>query len=115
MNNSRPVTARRSLRTLWCLLLSGLSCGIQAAEVGSAQANGNLSGAGHDLFHDHCAGCHEGGVPKAPHTEYLRMMSAQAIYKALTEGAMKIQGQSLGDGDKRLVAEYLTGRSVDAA
>ena len=34
-------------------------------------------------FKEHCAMCHEGGVPRAPHSVQFQFMGPQAIYDAL--------------------------------
>ena len=44
---------------------------------------------GAPVYHQVCAGCHEGQVPKAPHKMFLQMMPAQNIVAALTTGLMQ--------------------------
>lgn len=65
--------------------------------------------AGEMLFAEHCAACHTGGNPKAPHREFHKMMSPRAIVDALTQGVMAAQGATLNEGERRQVAAYLTG------
>src|SRR5690348_11238243 len=65
------------------------------------------------LFEQKCQTCH--GNPaeeKAPDPTVLRMMTPEAIYKALTEGPMVPQAKDLSDADKRELAEYLGGRNL---
>jgi polyvinyl alcohol dehydrogenase (cytochrome) len=67
------------------------------------------------LFAKTCATCHEGGVAKAPHTMFLQMMAADAIYDALTVGIMQSQAAALSSDEKQAVAEYLAGQTVAEA
>ena len=50
---------------------------------------------GKALFAANCAMCHEGGMPKAPHREFLEQMAPTAILHALNDGAMKQQASAL--------------------
>ena len=68
-----------------------------------------------ELYQQHCAQCHEGGVPKAPHSVTFQMMGPQAILKAMTEGVMQLQANSLTVDQQRQLAEYLGGGSLDSA
>jgi polyvinyl alcohol dehydrogenase (cytochrome) len=63
---------------------------------------------GKALYLEHCAICHEGGVAKAPHREFLETMSPLAIITALTSGVMQGQAAGLAPLQKQQVAEYLT-------
>lgn len=63
---------------------------------------------GKRLYLAHCAICHEGGVPKAPHREFLETMAPAAIISSLTTGVMTQQATGLDGAQKRQLAEYLT-------
>ncbi len=63
---------------------------------------------GRGLYLRHCATCHEGGVAKAPHRQFLEAMPPRAIVESLTRGAMKQEAEDLDSAQKRQVAEYLT-------
>ncbi|MFA7584877.1 MAG: PQQ-binding-like beta-propeller repeat protein [Novosphingobium sp.] len=63
---------------------------------------------GKTVFEENCAACHLGGVPKAPHREFLEMMSPDAILLALNEGVMKQQAAHLSAQQRQHVAEFLT-------
>ncbi|MGE3599539.1 MAG: c-type cytochrome, partial [Dehalococcoidia bacterium] len=62
---------------------------------------------GKRLFEQHCANCHLGGVPKAPHREFLEFMPPQAILKALNEGVMRDMAAHLTQYQRNEIAEYL--------
>ena len=55
---------------------------------------------GKDLYQQHCANCHEGAMPKAPHREFLETLPPQGILNALTDGIMRQEAASL-DGDQK--------------
>jgi polyvinyl alcohol dehydrogenase (cytochrome) len=63
---------------------------------------------GRKVYLEHCAVCHEGGVAKAPHREFLETMSPVAVVAALTAGVMQAQAAGLDPAQKQQVAEYLT-------
>jgi polyvinyl alcohol dehydrogenase (cytochrome) len=72
------------------------------------------SARGEAVYRQACAVCHDARVPRAPDPYILRVMPPSAIYRALTTGAMRGQGESLADEDRRAVAEYLSGRPFGA-
>ncbi|MGK2287208.1 outer membrane protein assembly factor BamB family protein [Pedomonas sp. V897] len=63
---------------------------------------------GKALFEENCAMCHLGGVPKAPHREFLEMMPPEGILHALNEGVMQQQAEHLGADERRQITEFLT-------
>lgn len=66
-------------------------------------------------FERACAICH-GRIETAPTVEYLRSLTPEKIYEALTVGKMKdVVPDRLTDLDKRNLAEFLTGRPVGGA
>lgn len=67
------------------------------------------------LFEEHCASCHLADViPRALAIDNMRAMSPGAIIAALTNGSMKQQGMELNLEERQLLAEYITGRSIEA-
>ena len=62
---------------------------------------------GKKLFAENCAGCHEGGVPKAPNTVWLEMMSPDAILGAMNGGVMARMAEGLSPQQRVHIAEYL--------
>lgn len=69
---------------------------------------------GVNLFATHCTQCH-GLVPveHAPTEATIRTMSPEAIYDAITVGAMRTNAAGLTDDEKRLLAEFIGGRKLD--
>ena len=77
------------------------------------------------LFNNNCASCHKNtkssadeGLLKennAPSTDTLATMTPEAIYAALTTGAMVQQSANLSNDEKRVVAEFFGGRPLGAA
>ena len=62
-----------------------------------------------NLYETHCANCHSGGFPKAPHTDFLKMMAGDAILRSMTDGVMQEQASALNEKQRVLVAEFLVG------
>src|SRR5580693_8685932 len=77
------------------------------------------------LFNNNCASCHKNtkssvdeGLLKennAPSTDTLATMTPEAIYAALTTGAMMQQAANLSNDEKRVLAEFFGGRPLGAA
>jgi polyvinyl alcohol dehydrogenase (cytochrome) len=68
---------------------------------------------GPGLYKQRCALCHEASAKtRAPAAVVLRQMSPENIVRALESGLMKEQGAALSASDKRLLAEFLTGKTL---
>ncbi len=70
---------------------------------------------GAKVYREHCASCHDAATGRAPQKWVLQQMSAEAIHKALTEGAMRVQAQGIAPEGTASVAEYLANRKLGAA
>jgi polyvinyl alcohol dehydrogenase (cytochrome) len=68
---------------------------------------------GETLYRTKCASCHDRPAPdsRAQTREALRDRSPEAIVDALTGGAMRYQGISLGGAERRAIAEYVTAKA----
>jgi len=77
------------------------------------RAWGHSENSGVGIFQAACAQCH-GKVPAAPTVATLRRMSTEKVYEALTTGVMKTQAMAYSSEQKRLVAEWLGGRRLEA-
>jgi polyvinyl alcohol dehydrogenase (cytochrome) len=60
------------------------------------------------LFEQNCATCH------ADRTT-LNKSTPEAVYRAMTSGSMRPQAANLNEGNKRSIAEYLTGSKLNLA
>jgi polyvinyl alcohol dehydrogenase (cytochrome) len=77
------------------------------------------------VFNRDCASCHQNvkvsadtndaRVKSAPSTETLGQLTPEAIYAALTTGAMVQQAQKLSNDEKRMIAEFFGGRPLGSA
>jgi polyvinyl alcohol dehydrogenase (cytochrome) len=66
---------------------------------------------GGGLFKTYCATCHEaGGNSQAPSRELLIRMSPEQVLQALEKGAMKTQAAERSRAQRRVLAEYLSGK-----
>jgi polyvinyl alcohol dehydrogenase (cytochrome) len=80
---------------------------------GDSVGSRSMDSPGARTFAARCAACHVAGAdPHAPHRDMLQLMTGHSILWALTEGPMRQQGASLGDDERRQVAEYLAGRPL---
>ena len=90
----------------------GLGALLAAAALPAAQEAASTSGAkvwpGEQNYKTTCAGCHDGGSPKAPPTYTLRGMSPANILAIIDHGVMKDMAAGLTPLERRQVVEYLT-------
>jgi polyvinyl alcohol dehydrogenase (cytochrome) len=116
---------RRVLITVWMtvalLCLFGLQTAVRAQgaapDQSQAQAEANIRTAGTEsgiaIFQQHCMNCHGNpNVPRAPQPSVIRQMSPERIYKALTSGLMKAQGEALTEDQRKMLATFLSGRPL---
>jgi polyvinyl alcohol dehydrogenase (cytochrome) len=98
--------------TAWAVVLLGF-CSFAA---GAPLAADEL------LFTIQCALCHAENPPaadqpnaRAPTRAQLRQFDPEAVVTALTTGKMQMQGAVLNEGQRRMVAEFATGKTMGAA
>lgn len=85
--------------------------GVAAAQPGG-QSGTQPAADGAGVFKRRCASCHEGTADeRAPSRTALRDRTPQQVLDALTVGTMTAQGAPLSDGERRAVAEFVTGRT----
>jgi polyvinyl alcohol dehydrogenase (cytochrome) len=96
----------------WVMALGLLIGGLPASTV---KAQGLSESTGVAQYFSNCASCHEGAESHAaPRTSVLKKMTPEHIYEVLTTGSMRTAAASLTDRDKRLIAEWVGGRKIDA-
>src|SRR5215469_12041138 len=78
-----------------------------SAEAGHDQAT--ISQDGDKIYREHCASCHDTGVPRAPARAALSHMSPDNIRFALTSGKMSAQGAELTRAQLDSLVRFLTG------
>ena len=72
------------------------------------------SSEGARVFQTACATCHTGaGDSRAPSLDALRARAPQAIVDSLVTGAMRPQGSRLSGAERRAVAEFITGKTIE--
>ncbi len=67
---------------------------------------------GEAIYRQHCAGCHNGSMPRMPSREALKTLTPEHVETALSSFSMRRQGSTLSLAERRAVAEYVTGRTV---
>jgi len=88
-------------------MLPALGCSSRGQEVAASGGEG--------VFARTCAGCHDAGqADRAPSRQALAQRSPEEVNVALKTGAMKAQGMLLSREERRMVAEYITGRKLSA-
>jgi len=65
------------------------------------------------LYKTHCSACHEAGDQRAPARSVLKQLSPQQVITALEKGAMIAQGAERSRAERRVLAEYLSGKPLD--
>lgn len=70
---------------------------------------------GAPLYQENCAGCHQGGVYKAPHRTWLEMMTPSMLFSAMNDGMMQAQAAHLSREQRQQIAEYLSRQKLDSA
>jgi polyvinyl alcohol dehydrogenase (cytochrome) len=65
---------------------------------------------GEAVYRQHCAGCHNGTMPRMPSRDALKTLTPEHVETALASFTMRRQGASLTPAERRAVAEYVTGR-----
>ncbi|MBB3862114.1 polyvinyl alcohol dehydrogenase (cytochrome) [Novosphingobium hassiacum] len=83
-----------------------------AATFAHSQESASKAWPGEALFQNTCAGCHDGGSPKAPPVYTLRAMSPATLLKILEHGVMKDMAAGLTSPERQQVVEYLTQKSL---
>jgi polyvinyl alcohol dehydrogenase (cytochrome) len=65
------------------------------------------------LYAKNCSSCHDSGGPRIPNRDALKLLSPESIVRALTSGAMRFQGSYLSGTERGVLAEYLTGKTIE--
>ncbi len=95
------------------LLLAGSALAQTAPAPAPAAGQPTGTELGFRTFQSKCMTCHGNpNVERAPSPAAIREMSPERIYAALTDGVMKTQGSTLSDGDKRMLALFMSGRPL---
>ena len=64
------------------------------------------------LYQKHCAACHEGKVPRAPHMITFSTLGAKAVLTAMNEGVMRSQASVLSAAEREVLAGFLAGEAM---
>jgi polyvinyl alcohol dehydrogenase (cytochrome) len=99
---------------LVALLTAAAGCGRQSGEDKPAPTADTSAHPGEAIYRGRCASCHEGGAYKAPDRLFLGMIGPDVILESL-DGIMAVQATGLTTQQKRDVAEYVAGRSLETA
>jgi polyvinyl alcohol dehydrogenase (cytochrome) len=90
-----------------CTFLIGcLSLLVPVVAAAQPAANGEA------VYQQHCAGCHNGTMPRMPNRDALKTLTPEHVETALSSFTMRRQGAALTPAERRAVAEYVTGREA---
>jgi polyvinyl alcohol dehydrogenase (cytochrome) len=64
------------------------------------------------LYQAHCAACHDGQVPRAPHMITFSTIGAGAILNAMNNGVMRVQASALSATEREALAGFLAGEAM---
>jgi polyvinyl alcohol dehydrogenase (cytochrome) len=64
------------------------------------------------LYQAHCAACHDGQVPRAPHMITFSTIGAATILNAMNNGVMRAQASSLSASEREVLAGFLAGEAM---
>src|SRR5207244_12783659 len=67
---------------------------------------------GEQVYRQHCAGCHNGSMPRMPSRDALKTLTPEHVETALSSFTMRRQGAPLTQAERRAVSEYVTGRAA---
>jgi polyvinyl alcohol dehydrogenase (cytochrome) len=67
---------------------------------------------GATIYKGFCAACHDAGVERAPNRESLKAMSPERVLAAMESGAMVPMAGRLSAAERRVLAEFLTGKTL---
>ena len=67
---------------------------------------------GMTLYQEHCAACHNGQVPRAPHMITFATIGADTILKAMNNGVMRAQASALSASEREVLAGFLAGEAM---
>src|SRR5712671_903505 len=93
---------------------AGAAAAQRGGQRGGAQAAGSETG--WNLFQTRgCARCHLSPTDKAPTGEMIREMTPERIFASMTTGSMQMQAQGFTDDQKRVIAEFMSGRTMGSS
>ena len=64
------------------------------------------------LYQAHCAACHDGQVPRAPHMITFSTIGADTILNAMNNGVMRAQASALSATEREVLASFLAGEAM---
>ena len=64
------------------------------------------------LYQAHCAACHDGQVPRAPHMITFSTIGADTVLNAMNNGVMRAQASALSASEREVLAGFLSGEAM---
>jgi polyvinyl alcohol dehydrogenase (cytochrome) len=98
------------MRNLFGLIPYTLVCFVFVISVGPLYAED-----GPTLYKMLCSACHDGAIERAPNRDALRGMSPDRVLSALENGPMLSMASGRSSAERRALAEFVSGKSLDTA
>jgi polyvinyl alcohol dehydrogenase (cytochrome) len=90
--------------------LGAIAAGAWMSTVADAAVEAPVDGMA--LYQAHCAACHDGKVPRAPHMITFASLGADAVLSAMNEGVMRVQASALTPQEREVLAGFLAGEAM---
>jgi polyvinyl alcohol dehydrogenase (cytochrome) len=95
------------------LIFGGFSAALAQPPAPGAPQGSAGTESGFAVFQTQCMTCHGNpAVERAPLPATIREMSPEHIYEVLTTGVMKSQGGKLSEDQRRMLATFMSGRTL---
>ena len=107
----KDLTRRIGLMTAAVVFLPPANAAPSSLEMPTDGAKTEVAD-GMALYQEHCAACHDGQVPRAPHMITFSTIGADAILNAMNNGVMRVQASALTATEREVLAGFLAGEAM---
>ena len=105
------ITVKNLMRRLSLMMAAAVLMPLAHAAVPADTAT-ETPADGMALYQAHCAACHDGQVPRAPHMITFSTIGAATILNAMNNGVMRAQASTLSATEREVLAGFLAGEAM---
>ncbi len=106
MTRVKDLICRAGLAMVAAITMQTVNAAVPTGIETAAPADGMA------LYQAHCAACHDGQVPRAPHMITFSTIGADAILNAMNNGVMRVQASALSATEREVLAGFLAGEAM---
>ena len=110
------ITVKNLMRRISLMMAAAVLMPLANAAPSSTvePSEGAIAGSvdGMALYQAHCAACHDGQVPRAPHMITFSTIGAATILNAMNNGVMRAQAAALSASEREVLAGFLAGEAM---